>query len=64
MKPKHFLVKKAYVFDRKESNDPKNCAYDNIKGLWIWNEDKEVLIKSNHPKCLNLTSKKKCIEKT
>jgi len=64
MKFKHFLVKRAYTFDEREFNDPEDCVYDEIKGLWIWNKDKEVLVKSNHPKCLNITSKKQNVEKT
>jgi hypothetical protein len=64
MKFKHFLVKRAYTFDERESNDPEDCVYDEIKGLWVHNKDKKVLVKSNHPKCLNITSKKQNVEKT
>ena len=64
MKPKHFIIKRAVIFDERESNDPEDCIYDEIKGLWIYNKDKEILIKSNHPSHSNLTTKKQNIEKT
>ena len=46
----HLLIKKAYKFpsDRK-LEDPENCVYDEIKGMWLWGDEKEVLVKSDNP---------------
>ena len=43
MKSKHFLVKRAHIFENRESGNPEDCEYDDLKGLWVWNKNKQIL---------------------
>lgn len=50
MSKKHLLIEKAYRYKSKtELKDPEDSFYDEIKGLWLWGDNKEVLVKSNNP---------------
>lgn len=45
----HFLVKKAHIYEKKDIIEPEEFLYDDLIGLWVCNENKEILVKSNHP---------------
>lgn len=63
MSKNHLLVKKAFVYSsKKELKDPENCEYDNRCGLWLWGNNKEVLVKSDSPNRPRAGTKKADIE--
>ena len=54
----HILIEKLIEYEKREETDPKNCIYDETKGLWLWGENKEILVKSKNPNCPKRSTKK------
>lgn len=51
MKNEHFLLKRAYIYEENTTIEPEDCTYNELRGLWVWDKNKEILVKSNHPNC-------------
>lgn len=47
MQTDHWLVQRAFVYDRAvERMDPDDCKYDNSIGAWILRDQDEFLVRS------------------
>ena len=44
--PNHLLIDELILSDVKKVEKIKNSEYDEDRGLWLWGDKKEVLVKS------------------
>ena len=62
MNKKNILMDNLILFDKKEIDAIENSSYDEKRGLWLWGDDNEVLVKSNNANCPIMGTKKFDIE--
>ena len=58
----NILIDNLVLFDKKEINAIENSTYDEKRGLWLWGDNHEVLVKSNNANCPIRGTKKFDIE--
>ena len=56
---KHILKDNIVLFDNSEIKPTNDSFYDENRGLWIWNENGDVLVKSKNSSC-PIKGTKKC----
>ena len=49
--PNHLLIDELILTDVKKVEKIKNSEYDEVRGLWLWGDEKEVLVKSKNADC-------------
>lgn len=59
---KKILIDNLVLFDKKEIESIENSSYDEKRGLWLWGDNNEVLVKSNNTNCPIRGTKKFDIE--
>ncbi len=62
MHKKNILMDNLVLFDKKEIDAIENSSYDEKRGLWLWGDDNEVLVKSTNVYCPIRGTKKFDIE--
>ena len=62
MDKKNILIDNIVLFDKNDITPIENSVYDEKRGLWLWGDDREVLVKSNNADCPIMGTKKFDIE--
>lgn len=62
MTKKNILVDNLVLFDKNDLTAIEDSIYDEKRGLWLWGEENEVLVKSNNENCPVRGTKKYDVE--
>lgn len=62
MVKQNILLENLVLFDKNEITAIENSQYDEKRGLWLWGDNNDVLVKSNDVNCPIRGTKKFDIE--